>query len=299
VITAVISDLHLGTRTKGDLLARSDVRKALIRELEGVDQLVLLGDSIELRDGPLAGALEAAAPFFEALGRALPGRRVVLVPGNHDYQLGSAWWARRETGPLALEELSTPRAGDPLHGLARRMDGTELVLAYPGVWLRSDVYATHGHYLDCHNRVRTFECLARALVERVGRLPEGGYSSPDDYEAVLAPVYTAIYRVAQSERPRQLARIGKAGVRWWERMNGYRGPRRRPGVGAMTCVVRRLEIEAAYVLFGHLHRAGSWQVAGQTTLINTGSWIASDSSSPPGTCTFVRTKGAPEPRQLL
>ena len=49
---------------------------------------MLLGDSIELRDGPLAEALEAAAPFFEDLGEALAGRRVTLVPGNHDYQLG-------------------------------------------------------------------------------------------------------------------------------------------------------------------------------------------------------------------
>ena len=87
----------------------------------------------------------------------------------------------------------------------------------------------HGHYLDCHNDVRTFECLARALVERVTRTPKNGYTTPDDYEAVLAPVYNAIYRVAQSRRARHAARLGKAAVRWWERLNGYRGPRRRPG----------------------------------------------------------------------
>ena len=299
MVTAVISDLHLGTRTKRDLLARPQVRETLIRELAPVDQLVLLGDTIELRDGPLATALDAAAPFFEDLGRALRGRRVVLVPGNHDYQLASAWRARREARPLALEELSTPRPGDPLHGLASLMGGTELILAYPGVWLRSDVYATHGHYLDCHNRVRTFECLARAVVERLKRVPKGGYSAPDDYETVLAPVYAAIYRVAQSPRARHVARMGKAGVRSWERLNGYRGERRRPGVNAMTRVVQQLDIDAAYVLFGHLHRAGMWRVAGGTTLLNTGSWIAADTSSEPGTCTFIHTEGSPETRQLL
>jgi predicted phosphodiesterase len=299
VVTAVISDLHLGTRTKRDLLARPKVRAKLIGELESVDQVVLLGDAIELRDGPLGEALVTAAPFFEDLGEALSGRRVTLVPGNHDYQLALRWLARRGPRPLALDELSAPVLGDPLERLAKRMSGTELVLAYPGVWLRPDVYATHGHYLDCHNDVRTFECLARALVERVTRSPSNGYSTPDDYEAVLAPVYKAIYRIAQSGRARHAARAGKAAVRWWERLNGYRGPRRRPGVGAMAQVVDRLNIDADYVLFGHLHRAGSWRVERETTLLNTGTWIEADNAGPPGTCAFVRENGPLELMQLL
>jgi predicted phosphodiesterase len=299
VVTAVISDLHLGTRTKGDLLARPGVRATLLGQLASVDQVVLLGDSIELRDAPLRDALDRAAPFFQDLGDALSGRRVVLVPGNHDHQLASRWLARRGPGPLGLEELSSPLRGDPLQALADRMGGTELVLAYPGVWLRPDVYATHGHYLDCHNDVRTFECLARAAVERVTRKPRNGYNAPEDYEAVLGPVYRAIYRVGQSRRARGAAALGKAAVRRWERLNGYRGPRRRPGVEAMAQVVVRLRIEADYVLFGHLHRPGSWPIAGATTLLNTGSWVDADDSHLPGTCAITGAKGAPELRQLL
>ena len=348
VVTAVISDLHLGTRTKGDLLARPAVRATLIDALESADHVVLLGDSIELRDGPVADALDAAAPFFEDLGEALAGRRVTIVPGNHDYQLGSPWLARRRAvgdgSPLALEELSTPRHGDPLDRLARRMTGTELVLGYPGVWLRPDVYATHGHYLDCHNQVATFECLARALAEKLTRAPKGGYTTPDDYEAVLAPVYRAIDRIAQSRRARHAALAGKAVVRWWEGLNGYRGRQgpmsrllgrtagpaalavidrlglgafrgdpasvgmRRPGVDAMAQVVARLRIDADHVLFGHLHRPGSWRLEGGTALVNTGSWVyepahlgTSPADSPywPGTCTFIHDHGPPELRHLL
>lgn len=302
MVTAVISDLHLGTRTKGDLLARPEVRATLIGALESVDQVVLLGDSIELRDGPPAEALAAAAPFFEDLGEALAGRRVLVVPGNHDHQLASPWLARRRPGPLGLEQLFTPRPSDPFDRLARRMSGTEVVLAYPGIWLRSDVYATHGHYLDCHNDVRTFECLARALAEKLTRAPKGGYSTPDDYEAVLGPVYRVIYRIGQSRRARNVARFGKALVRWWERLNGYRGPAgigmRRPGVDAMAEVVDRLRIDADYVLFGHLHRPGSWRVQGGTALLNTGSWVA-DSPYRPGTCAFTGDNGPPELRNLL
>ena len=72
MVTAVISDLHLGMRTKADLLARPDVRARLIGELESVDQVVLLGDSIELRDGPLSEALATTAPFLRTWARPSP-----------------------------------------------------------------------------------------------------------------------------------------------------------------------------------------------------------------------------------
>ena len=153
----------------------------------------------------------AATPFFEELGEALAGRRVTPVPGNHDHQLAVSWLQRRRGKPLGLEQRALPEPGDPLSRLARRMGNTRLELAYPGVWLRPDVYATHGHYLDCHNGVRTFECLGRAVSERLVR--RGGYSTPDDYEAVLAPLYRLFYRIAQWPRAWQGARLGKAVIR--------------------------------------------------------------------------------------
>ena len=316
VVTALISDLHLGTRTKADLLARPELRERLLAELENVDQLVLLGDSIELRDGPLEEALAAAAPFFQALGEVMAGRRVTIVAGNHDHQLAAPWLARRDAGggtaPLGLEQLSRPMPGDPLAQLAQRMSGTELMLAYPGLWVRPDVYATHGHYLDCHNRVATFECLAGAISRRLIRIPADGFRAPSDYEAVLAPLYRLLFRIAQSRR---LANAGKALVREWERLGGYRGPQgqarralsrvvvpaalkaldllglgtfrdnsptdlRRPGLEAMAQVADCLRIDADHVLFGHLHRPGpldgdaqGWTTRRGTQLVNTGSWV--------------------------
>jgi predicted phosphodiesterase len=319
VVTAVISDLHLGTRTEADLLRRPEVREKLMTELEAVDHVVLLGDTIELRDRRPSEALAAAAPFFEDLGEALSGRRVTVVAGNHDYQLASPWLTRRRgagaRAALGLEHVSVPEPGDPLAQLARSMGKTELVLAYPGLWLRADVYATHGHYLDCHNQVATFECLARRATETLIREPRNGYRTPDDYEAVLEPLYRAIYRVAQSERARVLARSAKAIVRWGEGLAGYRGPRRRPGLRAMAQVVERLTIEAGYVIFGHLHRPGpagaddrDWTTASGVQLVNSGSWvyepaylgaIPADSPYWPGTCVVVAGDGPPELRGLL
>lgn len=284
----MISDLHLCTRTGEDLLSRPEARSRLFGQLQDADEVVLLGDSVELRDRPLSEALMAATPFFEELGEALAGRRVTLVPGNHDHQLAVSWLQRRRGKPLGLEQRALPEPGDPLSRLARRMGNTRLELAYPGVWLRPDVYATHGHYLDCHNGVRTFECLGRAVSERLVR--RGGYSTPDDYEAVLAPLYRLFYRIAQWPRAWQGARLGKAVIRRVEGADG-RQARLEPGMRAMARVVETLGIEAHHVLFGHLHHPGEWMTHGGTRLLNTGTWRGLDAVA---ACALVPGEDRPE-----
>ena len=70
-------------------LAGSRVRQPLIEAVEKVDHVALLGDSIELRDGPPREALEVAAPFLQQLGGGHGGCRVTVAAGNHDYELAS------------------------------------------------------------------------------------------------------------------------------------------------------------------------------------------------------------------
>jgi UDP-2,3-diacylglucosamine pyrophosphatase LpxH len=48
VRTAIISDLHLGARSGGDLLRDREIREALWQEIDSADQLVLLGDILDL-----------------------------------------------------------------------------------------------------------------------------------------------------------------------------------------------------------------------------------------------------------
>ena len=93
--TLIISDLHLGSATRVDVLRRPEPRAALLEELRGVQRLVLLGDVLELRHGPRREALAAARPFFEDLGRVLGGREIVLLAGNHDHALVEPWLERR------------------------------------------------------------------------------------------------------------------------------------------------------------------------------------------------------------
>ena len=162
VTTVVLSDLHLGVRSGRDLLRRPDVRARLWARLEDADRVVLLGDVVDLRQGPVARVLDVARPFFAELGSVLGDREVVLVPGNHDHRLLAAWHARRvDEDPLGLEQRIVPGRGDgPAWTVARWLGPARLTFAYPGLWLRPDVYATHGHLLDVHTVLPTLERLA-------------------------------------------------------------------------------------------------------------------------------------------
>ena len=58
--TAVVSDLHLGALGGADVTRDPTVRERLVDALAGHDRVVLLGDALELRERPLAQALEVA-----------------------------------------------------------------------------------------------------------------------------------------------------------------------------------------------------------------------------------------------
>jgi hypothetical protein len=266
----------------------------LVEALAGVERLVLLGDALELRQGPVREGIAAARPFFAAIGAALgAGGEIVLVPGNHDHALVSPWLDRRrrdgEPPPLGLVETASWEPGDAVAALAQAAAPARVTLAYPGIWLRDDVYATHGHYLDRHTTVPTLERLSAGAMGRVvGPLPARA-AVPDHYEAALAPIYAWSYALAQHAGEDTTGTQGVS-VRAWRMLagDGHRPLRRRAlaalfplgvaavnraglgpvraditgaalgraGVQAMAAAVDLLGIEAAHVLFGHTHRAG-------------------------------------------
>ena len=94
--TLVVSDLHLGSQAKRDVLRAPDLRGPLLQAAASCRRLVLLGDVLELRHGPQRDALAVAREPLTELGAALPpGSEVVIVPGNHDHHLLAAWFERR------------------------------------------------------------------------------------------------------------------------------------------------------------------------------------------------------------
>ena len=278
---------------------------------------MLLGDTLELRHGPMRDALAAAREPLTALGAALPaGCEVVIVPGNHDYELLGGWLARRRSAavPSALE-LETgieTRDGDALAQLASWFAPATVRVAYPGVWLRPDVYATHGQYADLHLTIPTLERVAAGVMGRIVALPVGGPQTIEHYEAALAPIYAWIDAVAQRVGPGVGRTLHGSSVRGWRALRG-RGVRQRAAAAAFPALVyglnragvgpldadlsgaalrraglfgiaevsRRLRVPARYLVFGHTHRAGplpgdepaEWRTAAGVQLINSGCWV--------------------------
>jgi predicted phosphodiesterase len=308
VTTAIVSDLHLGLASGRDLLRHPAVFDALAGALAGADDVVLLGDLVELRERPVGRVLSDALPVLRKLGEATPGKRITIVPGNHDHYLARPLIDAADG--LALDtEADLPLSG-PLAAIGDALGRDRVRLAYPGVWVRKDVFATHGHYLDVHNTVPSFERLAIGAVQRVaGPLPASGRLGPDDYEAAVGPVYALTYALAQSARRGRSVGGSGASVGLWRRVNGSHGGRlpafalgrvalpafvaglnraglgplkpdlsaielREAGLRGMLTVLDRLGVDAPYVIFGHTHRSGPHpRDSGWGPLINTGSWI--------------------------
>ncbi len=291
------------------MLRREREREALLAALAGSDRLVLLGDLLELRHGPLRDALAAATPVLRELGSTVA--EVIVVPGNHDHALLRGWLERRDSAPLGLESEVQWAPGEPLGVLVEQLAPARVRVAYPGVWLRDDVYAIHGHYGDRHNTVPIIERLGAGLTVRLAGEPPGGPGRAEDYEAALAPMYAWIDTVAQSGGLRGSGSDGSFQVRAWQVLSGAGrrgGWRRRAGATAFPVVVAalnwagmgplradvsgvelrraalrafgevlaRLEVPAQHVIFGHTHRAGPLPGDDRSEwgrLLNTGSWV--------------------------
>ncbi|GAC1317434.1 MAG: hypothetical protein NVSMB25_05090 [Thermoleophilaceae bacterium] len=294
VSAAIISDLHLGTVSGSDLLRRPPALEALGAALERVDELVILGDLLELREAPLAKVLADARPVLGELGRLLDGRRVTLLAGNHDHHLATSLLERPRLdagAQLGLETIAGPPAEGPLAVVAEAL-GAPVRIAYPGVWLRPDVFATHGHYLDVHNSVPTLERLGAGLSRRIiGGLPAGRLT-PADYESVLGPIYALTFSLAQSSEAGRRLVGGGTSATAWRRLGGPENHRplsarllggvavpgavavlnragigplkadlsaaelRRAGLRAIGEVAERLGLDPAWLVFGHTHRSG-------------------------------------------
>ena len=194
--TLIVSDLHLGGLSGVDLLRRPAIRASLLAALAEVDRLVLLGDVLELRHGPPYEALEGSRAFFEDLGRALGSdRELVITAGNHDHLVVGAWLDRRAVRepapkPLGLEQRIEPAEASPLLArIEQWVSPARLSVAYPGLWIRPDVYAMHGHFLDAHLTIPTLERIGVGVMGRLLERPCETLGSVEDYEAVTAPIY--------------------------------------------------------------------------------------------------------------
>jgi hypothetical protein len=143
------------------------------------------------------------------------------------------WLARRAEHPapdaLGVEQLLAPAEASPmLERLARWAAPATVTAAYPGIWLRADVYATHGHYLDCHLTMPTIERLSVGVMSRLLGRPPHSFDKVEDYEVVTAPIYSWRHAMARDARTGN-ALNGIGTVRAWRALAGNGRDRDRNG----------------------------------------------------------------------
>jgi predicted phosphodiesterase len=296
--TLVISDLHLGSRLGRDVLRRRAAMDPLLRALERVDRLVLLGDVVEMLEGRPSVALRIAEPVLREIGETLGHEReVVVVPGNHDHLLVRPWLrARREEArPLGLATRVPVSSGEMLTRLGAMLAPARVQVRYPGFWVADRVWATHGHYLDRHLvRDRRLQ-LTTPVPERgatAWHYEDAAGASLAALSGMLAaslpePIGERIDRAAGLARSATTAVMPLAGAL----LTGALAPLsasamglqfRRRGLPATAEVAQRLHVRADHVIFGHLHRMGPrWEddpaewspLDGRRALHNSGCWV--------------------------
>jgi UDP-2,3-diacylglucosamine pyrophosphatase LpxH len=297
VSTLVVSDLHLGSRLRHDVLTQPEPLDRLLTALDGSERLVLLGDIVELLEKRAERAMDVAEPILRQIGQTLGAdREVIFVPGNHDRALVASWIQR--TGTELAHDSRVPLDATPeLARVGSCLAPARVRVHYPGVWLAPGVWATHGHFVDRHLLPEAAFGVTRGLL---GRVPRAG-AAPIDYERAGGPSLTRLEALVIKALPRPFAALAEDVAELIRASTMPLAPRwlLRPGMARVTArvlgaqmrmaalpaishVVGRLGVDAEWVLFGHVHRLGPlpgdldtrWRgPRGRPRLLNTGSWV--------------------------
>lgn len=199
----VISDTHFGAWTGRDLLREERYLERLAPHLDEVDELIVLGDLLDLLFGSLEEALGAADGLLALAQEKLQGKRFVFLAGNHDHH----FVVREAETARALAAAGGGNAGgaaEPQPGgllrrlLEARLEGVEVDIRYP-TYRFGDVLLAHGHHLDPHARL-SGPLGSRILTRLLWAIAAGGPEDPrteEDYEAQIGLLTEALYVVAQ------------------------------------------------------------------------------------------------------
>jgi UDP-2,3-diacylglucosamine pyrophosphatase LpxH len=198
----VISDTHFGAWTGRDLLREDFFLERLAPALEGVDELIFLGDLFDFLFGAVGDAVDSAEGLLALIAERLAGGRLVFLAGNHDHHL-----VHRDEESQLEAELAGGEAPDPAAPpgpeffrafLERRLPGVEVEIAYP-TYEFAGVLCTHGHYLDPHARLGGSRG-DRLLTRTLWAIAAGGPEEPkrvEDYESVITLLTEWLYVAAQ------------------------------------------------------------------------------------------------------
>ncbi len=204
----VISDTHFGAWTGRDLLREEFFLERLAPQLEGIDELIFLGDLFDFLFGSVGEAVDASDGLLRLIAENLAGKRLVFLAGNHDHHLVHRDFENRLEAQLAAgrsplvtgepADSAGPGPGYFRSFLARCLPGVEVEIAYP-TYNFAGVLCTHGHYLDPHARLSGSRG-DRLLTRVLWGIATGGPEEPktiEDYESTITLLTEWLYIAAQ------------------------------------------------------------------------------------------------------
>jgi Calcineurin-like phosphoesterase len=204
----VISDTHFGAWTGRDLLGEEFFLARLAPQLEGIDELIFLGDLFDFLFGSVGEAIDAADGLLKLIAARMAGKRLVFLAGNHDHHFVYRDGENRLEAQLAAgrspllggepADSGAPGPGYFRSFLARRLPGVEVEIAYP-TYSVAGVLCTHGHYLDPHARLSGSRG-DRLLTRVLWGIATGGPEDPktaEDYESTITLLTEWLYVAAQ------------------------------------------------------------------------------------------------------
>jgi UDP-2,3-diacylglucosamine pyrophosphatase LpxH len=203
----VISDTHFGAWTGRDLLREEFFLARLAPALDGVDEVILLGDLFDFLFGSVADAVDSSAGLLALIAEKCAAKRFVFLAGNHDHHLVHRDEEDRLEAVLARGEAPEPDGVPPAEPpgpaffqgfLESRLPGVEVEIAYP-TYSFAGVLCTHGHYLDPHARMAGSRG-SRLLTRTLWGIAAGGPEDPTceaDYESITTLLTEWLYIAAQ------------------------------------------------------------------------------------------------------
>jgi UDP-2,3-diacylglucosamine pyrophosphatase LpxH len=207
----VASDLHIGEKrcSLGEEKFQDQFVKEIIEEYDEIEELILIGDILELNLSAINSAIDGTPGYFKpeeekvydyqgfrALMKKLRGiniGKIVYLPGNHDYHILQALnTSEREIKPLQKGQLLDPepmlRGSFPtpfLKGILPSGLKKKFSIEYPDYTITTSgqekILLTHGHHLDpsqallgkiedLAKRIQEGENRRRALLEFESRI---------------------------------------------------------------------------------------------------------------------------------
>ncbi len=291
----VISDTHFGNphellTDEANIARLCDVLKAL----EKIDELILLGDVFDFWLVPMREAIQRGRDFMSALYELDNVSRMIYIPGNHDHR---AFWMlyeekyleRLREGELDPPEISLPLTDDcPVMDILKPSTArVALSMVYPIHQVKvkgKDVLLTHGHLLGFFERSmwRPRHSVLASLI-----LSRSEYLGLEDMERFLSPFYQML--ALSAEVPgvtsggyrlyRLLSRTGKIlGLQGDERVSTYRGTSIEENAAEIEALLDHFCSDTpAYFVYGHTHRPGKLELPISRTLaVNTGCWLGDE-----------------------